>query len=337
MNQNEHFSVIILAAGKGTRMKSAKAKVLHEVFFKPMIHHVLNAVAPLDPNRSVVIIGHQGESVRRALSSHDVVTVEQKEQLGTGHAVQMTKLAIPEDDGLVMILCGDSPLINSTSLQAMFERHTAELSDITVMTTILKNSTGYGRIISDYNNILSIVEEKEASDEQRKIKEINVGIYLVRRNLLFEALENITPDNTQGEFYLTDIVEYSVSRGLAVRKYINQYPEEVLGVNSRVDLEAAHRVLQQKRNVEVMEKGITMYNSGTITVSPFSDVGNDTLLMQNVHILGESVVGESCVIESGAIIKDSTIGNNVRIGANSVIQNCRVESDTAIPPLSALI
>ncbi len=336
MNQDSLLSVVILAAGKGTRMKSAKAKVLHEVFFRPMLHHVLNAVEPLQPFRTVAIIGHQGDEVRKSLVDYDVEFVKQKEQLGTGHAVQMTEPAIPEDDGLVMILCGDSPLLNSSSLKAMYEQHMTENADITVMTTVLDNATGYGRIISEDNNIFAIVEEKETNDKQRRIKEINAGIYLVKRNLLFEALENITQDNTQGEFYLTDIVEYSVAGGLAVRKFVNRCSEEVLGVNSRVDLAVAHLELQRKRNAELMMNGITMHNSATVSVSPFSEVGNDSLLMANVQILGKCTIGDSCIVENGVIIKDCTIGNNVHIGANSVLKNSRVDSDTEIPPLTAL-
>ena len=207
MHQNTQLSVVILAAGKGTRMKSSKAKVLHEVFYRPMLHQVLDAVKPLHPSRTVVIVGHQEEAVRNSLNSCNVTIVKQAKQLGTGHAVQMTEPLIPEDDGLVMILYGDSPLIRSFSLQDMLSQHNTQQTDITVMTTILDNPTGYGRIISDDNSLLAIVEEKETTDQQKKIQEINSGIYLVNRKILFEALGEITPDNTQGEFYLTDIVE----------------------------------------------------------------------------------------------------------------------------------
>lgn len=336
MNRDNLLSIVVLAAGKGTRMKSTKAKVLHDVLYRPMLHHVLDAVFPLQPFRTVVIVGHQEAAVRSSLEDCDVTVVKQAEQLGTGHAVLMTEEAIPEDDGLVMILYGDSPLIRSTSLLDMLKQHNTQQSDITVMTTILENSTGYGRIISDGNSLLAIVEEKEATDQQKQIKEINSGIYLVNRKILFEALGEITPDNTQGEFYLTDIIEHSVSRGMVVHKFINSRPTEVLGVNSRIELESAHRELLAQRNTELMQQGITMHNSPSISVSPFSKVGCDTLLMQNVQISGNSVIGESCIIKNGTIIKDCTIGDNVTIGANCVLKKCHIDDNTEIPPLTSV-
>jgi bifunctional UDP-N-acetylglucosamine pyrophosphorylase/glucosamine-1-phosphate N-acetyltransferase len=336
MSQNTQLTVVILAAGKGTRMKSTKAKVLHEVFYRPMLHHVLDAVKPLKPYKTVVIVGHQEDTVRNALNNCNVTIVKQAEQLGTGHAVKMTEPVIPEDDGLVMILNGDSPLIRSISLQDMLDQHNTEQTDITVMTTILDNPTGYGRIISDDNSLIAIVEEKETTDQQKQIKEINSGIYLVNRNILFKALAEITSDNTQGEFYLTDIVGHSVSRGLAVHKFLNPCPTEVLGINSRLELESAHRVLQQQRNTELMQEGITMHNCTTISVSSFAKVGCDTLLMQNVQIYGNSVIGESCIIENGAVITDCTIGDNVHIGSYSVLKECQITDNTVIPPLTNL-
>lgn len=336
MNQNSPLSVVILAAGKGTRMKSSRAKVLHEVFYKTMLHHVLDAVLPLKPQRTVVIVGHQKEAVVDSLTGYDVETVTQVEQLGTGHAVQMTEPAIADDNGMVMILCGDSPLIRTSSLEKMIESQRSGQTDITVMTTILEKPWGYGRIISTNDNILAIVEEKEANDAQKQIKEINAGIYLVGRKMLFEALANIRPDNSQGEFYLTDIVEYAVSRGKTVCKFTNPSAEEILGVNSKKELEAAHDRLQQQRNIALMQLGITMHNSSTISVSPSSTIGCDTLLMQNVQISGQTDIGESCVIESGVVIQDCNIGKGVHIGANSVLKRCTITGSTKIPPLSYL-
>jgi len=334
MNQNVLLSIVILAAGKGTRMKSAQAKVLHNVFFRPMLHYVLQATQTLTPHRTVVIVGHQEQAVRESLTSYNVEIVKQEEQLGTGHAVQMTQEAIPEDNGLVMILCGDTPLISTSSLENMLNRHIASGDDLTVMSTILDSPYGYGRIVSQGANITAIVEEKEADSGQRKIKEINAGIYLVKRKLLFDALESITPDNTQGEFYLTDIVQYAVSKGIAVKKYINNKPIEVLGVNSRVELEAAHSQLQTQRNIELMQQGITMQNIDTITISPFSEIGVDTLLMQGVTIMGKSVVGQTCILENGAIIDNCIIGNNVHIGAYAVLRNQTIANNSEIEPLS---
>ncbi len=336
MSHNPDLSVVILAAGKGTRMKSSKAKVLHEVFFQPMLHHVLSAVKPLQPRRTVVIVGHQEEVVRRSLETFDVLAVKQEEQLGTGHAVLMTEEAIPEDDGVVMILCGDTPLVRAVSLNEMLQQHRSNKSQLTIMTTILNEPFGYGRIISENKCVQYIVEEKEADTEQRKIQEVNAGIYIVNRRLLFQALQNVDDDNTQGEYYLTDIVQYTVKQGIDVHKYVNSSPKEVLGVNSRVEQEEAHRDLQIKRNEELMMQGISMHGCDTISVSPMAEVGIDCLLMSNVQILGSSVIGSACIIENGAIIKNCNIGNNVRIGAYCVLEESEIPDNTVIQPCTVM-
>lgn len=334
MIENNILSVVVLAAGKGTRMKSAKAKVLHEVFFKPMLHHVLDAVAPLHPKRNVVIVGHQEERVRDSLLSYNIEIVSQKEQLGTGHAVHIAESAIPENDGLVLILCGDTPLITTTSLKDMYDKHQTEKATLTLMTTILEEPTGYGRIISSADAISAIVEEKEATAAQKKVKEVNAGIYLVERAFLFEALATVTPENSQGEFYLTDIVEYGVSTGRKIRRCVNPEPMQVLGVNSKVELGAAHRQLQRKRNKQLMQQGVTILNDDSVSVSSTAEIGVDTILSQNIMVLGETVIGRSCIIESGSVLKDCNIGDFVSIGANSVLTCCEIKDNAQIEPLT---
>lgn len=334
MQTEQDLSIVILAAGKGTRMVSTKAKVLHETFHRPMIHHVLLAIDPLGAKRVVVIVGHQEEAVRKALEPFTVIAVRQEEQLGTGHAVLMTEDVIPEQDSLVMVLCGDTPLIQTKSLTSMLKQHREKNSAVTVMTTLLEEPFGYGRIISSDNCIQCIVEEKEADETQKKIKEINAGIYIVKRSLLYEALHQLTPDNTQGEFYLTDIVEYSVSKNIEVHKYVNGKATEVLGVNSRVELEEAHNDLRLRRNVELLKQGVSLHSSLTTSVAPFSTVGVDSLLKSNVRISGESHIGKSCVLDEGVIVHDSTVGDNVHIGAYSVIENTQIAEDTELPPYS---
>lgn len=334
MSKNIDLSVIVLAAGKGTRMRSEQAKVLHEVLFKPMLHHVLDAVAPLSPKRSVVVVGHQEERVRESLRGYDVEIVTQREQLGTGHAVHMAEEAIPESDGVVLILCGDTPLITTSSLQEMYTKHVAERAQLTLMTTVLEEPKGYGRIISDSESISAIVEEKEASEVQKKITEVNAGIYLVNRSFLFEALATVTPENSQGEFYLTDIVEYGVATGRKIRKSVNSEPIQVLGVNSKVELGAAHRFLQRQRNMGLMRQGVTILNDETVTISLSAKIDIDTILSPNVTILGETIMGKSCTIESGAVIKDCKIGDFVHIGAHSVLSHCNIDDNIQIAPLT---
>lgn len=315
-------------------MKSSKAKVLHEVFYRPMLHHVLYAVGPLVPKRTVVIVGHQEEAVKNSLKSFDVETVRQEKQLGTGHAVMITENAIPEDDALVMILCGDTPLIRTDTLESMLQQHRLNDSQLTIMTTQLDEPFGYGRIISQGDSVQCIIEEKEANAEQREILEINAGIYIVNRSLLFQALKNVDSNNSQGEYYLTDIVKYSVSQDIRVLKYMNDSPKEILGVNSRVEQEEAHHALQLKRNKELMMQGVTMHACSTITVSPDSLIGADSLLMSNVQILGSSITGSACTIESGTIIKNCKIGENVHIGAYCILENSDIPSNSEIPPFT---
>lgn len=334
MNEKLDLSVIVLAAGKGTRMKSSRAKVLHEIFFRPMLHHVLDAIQPLDCKRTAVIVGHQEEHVRGALQEYDVEIVVQKEQLGTGHAVQMAQPVIPEKNGVVMILCGDTPLISTSSLRQMVAKHFDNNADLTVMTTVLDNPFGYGRIVVDGESLVAIIEEKEADQSQKEIKEINAGIYLVDREFLFEALSKITPENTQGEFYLTDIVQYAVTHSKITQKYRNAESIEVLGVNSRVELEEAQKQLQEKRNQKLMLQGITISNSTTVTIEPSVEIGVDTSISQNVIITGNSFIGRGCRIASGVVIENCRIGNGVTIGANSVILNCDISDNTTIQPLT---
>ncbi|MFH0780563.1 MAG: NTP transferase domain-containing protein, partial [Pseudomonadota bacterium] len=198
------LSIIILAAGKGTRMKSAKAKVLHEVFFAPMVQHVVNAVLPLNPTKTVVVVGHQGPAVEKALQSSDCQFVVQEHQLGTGHAVLAAERAIKDDNCTIMILCGDTPLITTETLSQMYTAHLRRGTTLTIMTTILDNPTNYGRIISGHaGNVLGIVEQKDASPEQLQIREVNAGIYCVDKTFLFSALLKVDTNNSQKEVYLT--------------------------------------------------------------------------------------------------------------------------------------
>jgi len=336
MNSNPQLYVVVLAAGKGTRMKSGKAKVLHEVFFAPMVHHVLHALAPLQAGRTIVIVGHQREAVEKSLSSFDVVTVTQQEQLGTGHAVAIAQPAIPENVETVMVLCGDTPLVRSATLRQMYATHTGNRAELTVMTTLLDNPTNYGRMLTDASGrVRGIVEEKDATPEEKTIQEINAGIYCINRQFLFEALALVDTNNSQGEMYLTDIVGIAVNAGKKVERYVCPHPHDVLGVNSRVELAQAHSALQQRRNVEIMLQGITMHSPESISVSPQTIIGRDTMLMAGVQLNGNTRIGEKCILRQGAILTDCTLGNNVKIGAYSVLRNRTLADGTVVTPHTA--
>ncbi len=325
--------LVILAAGKGTRMKSSKAKVLHEVFYAPMLHHVLRATTALNTTKSIVVIGHQKESVQKSLRDFHVETVVQKEQLGTGHAVLCAEPAIDDMTGCTMILCGDTPLIRPETLSAMASQHCSANATLTVMTTILENPTHYGRIISDKDkNLFSIIEEKDADSEQKKIKEINAGIYCVNTQFLFTHLKNIGTNNSQGEVYLTDIVTEAVTEGLPVHKFINPSSQDVLGVNSRMELSQAHHELQLRRNRELMAAGVTMIQPETIQVSPDAEVGTDVLLHPGVAVSGNSVIGDCCEIHPGALLHNVVLGSSCTVGAYSCLNSCELSAKSTIPP-----
>jgi bifunctional UDP-N-acetylglucosamine pyrophosphorylase / glucosamine-1-phosphate N-acetyltransferase len=327
--------IIILAAGKGTRMKSARAKVLHEVFFAPMVHHVLHAIAPLQPTKAIVIVGHQRDAVQKSLANFPVELAVQEAQLGTGHAVLCAEPAIQVMEGSVMILCGDTPLIRSETLQSMLDSHNREDATLTLMTTVLDDPSHYGRIISgDSGDILAIVEEKDASSEEKEIQEINAGIYCIKTQFLFDHLKNIGTDNSQGEIYLTDIVTQAVTKNHHVQKFTTPNPADILGVNARFELSQAHQQLQLRRNRDLMDAGVSMINPLTIQVSPAASIAQDVILHSAVEIIGNSSVGTNTLIQTGVILNNVRVGNNCVIGPYSCLENCEIPNDTRIAPHS---
>ena len=335
-----NISAVILAAGKGTRMKSDKAKVLHELFFKPMLHHVLDTVSATDVAHLAIIIGHQRERVLASLQDapvpYNFTPVVQEEQLGTGHAVLCAESACHSAD-LVMILCGDTPLIRPETLQSMIAQHQESKARLTLMTTILDDPFGYGRIISDAEgSVLEIVEQKDATAEQQAIQEINAGIYLVDREFLFSSLQQVGTDNSQGEVYLTDIVSIATQQGKRVEKFVHRPAIDVLGVNSRVELAQAHNELQIRHNQKIMLSGVSMYGPESILIAPDCQIGQDVVLHAGVQITGASVIGKEAEIASGALLHNCQVGDGAVIGAHAVLKNCRIAKGEQVPPLTRL-
>ena len=332
---NENLSVVILAAGKGTRMKSDKAKVLHEVFFLPMIDHVLTAVQPLQAKRTVVIVGHQRQAVCAAIASFKAETVVQEEQLGTGHAVLLTEKVIPAGVGEVMILCGDTPLLRTESLVAMLAHHRAHGAACTLMTARLADPYGYGRVLTtDNGEILGIVEEKDATPEQKAIQTVNTGIYLVERDALFTALASVDRNNAQGEFYLTDIIEKIVKSGQIASQFANPNPDEVLGVNSRAELALAHAEIQRRRNQALMLAGVSIEHPESIAVALSAKVEPDCVLEPSVRLLGATSLGRGCRVGQGAILCDCILAENVTIGPYCCLTGISLTAGSVIPPLT---
>jgi bifunctional UDP-N-acetylglucosamine pyrophosphorylase/glucosamine-1-phosphate N-acetyltransferase len=328
------ITAVILAAGKGTRMKSNKAKVLHELFFKPMLHHVLDSVAGAAIDNTAIIVGHQRQQVLETLTQYTFTPVFQEEQLGTGHAVLCAEEACAQSEQ-VMILCGDTPLIRASTLEEMVHQHQDSNALLTLMTTALDDPFGYGRIICDNNGyVTQIVEQKDADAQQRLINEINAGIYLVDTDFLFSTLKQVGTDNNQGEMYLTDIVAIAASQGHKVHKFRHTTAIDVLGVNSRIELAKAHQELQVRHNQEVMLQGITMYSPDTTLISPDSTIGQDSIIEPGVQVINNTIIGQEVRLACGVILDNCKVGDNCTIGPYSVIRNCRVEDQTSIAPLS---
>jgi len=332
------ISAVILAAGKGTRMKSSQAKVLHELNFLPMIHHVLDAVIPLDLHQVVVVTGHQRQVVEDSCKHYHVDFVEQMEQLGTGHAVLAVEHVVTDDVSVVMILCGDTPLIRTETLQSMISGHISSGHFLTVMTTEMDNPTNYGRIlVDDRGYVTGIVEEKDASPDQKTIRDINAGIYLVNAEFLFASLKQIGTDNKQGEMYLTDIVALASAVEQPVHKFRCPDSEEVLGVNSRRELSMANSQLQARVLEQLMISGVSIDKPDTVTVEKSVCIGQDTVLCPNVYLSGKTIIGNNCTVEPFCYIADSEIGNNVTVGAGSYVKGATLVDDYILPPHTVMV
>ena len=333
----QQISAIILAAGKGTRMKSSRAKVLHEVFFRPMLHHVLDSMRLLEPDKVIVVTGHQSDAVQRSCVDYDVEFALQEEQLGTGHAVLAAESHFSQSSGVILILCGDTPLIRAETIKGMLSEHRASGHTLTVMTTVMDNPANYGRIISDEKGyVTAIVEEKDASDEQRKICEINAGIYCVNADFLFSALKNVGTDNLQGEVYLTDIVGLAYAAGQKIGKFVCQDNGEVLGVNSRYELSKAHVHLQKRVVNEHFAAGVTCILPETLTIAETVTLDTDVVIEPNVYITGNTTIGSKTHIDPFCYIDNCHIGENVTVGVGAYLQGITLSDNERVPPHSVM-
>ncbi len=324
---------LILAAGKGTRMKSSMPKVLHPVFFQPMVCHVLDAVNNLALLQTIVVVGHQYEMVQQALADYGISFAIQEEQNGTGHAVLVCEGEIDRSCDTVLVLCGDTPLVRSETLQRMIDHHQSQQNVITVMSTEVGSPFGYGRMVCDeHRQLKEIVEEKDATDDQRRICEINAGIYLVQRDFLFKALATVGTDNAQGEVYLTDIVRKGNDSGVKVASFICENSAEILGVNSRQELALAHDFKQQELFVKLWDSGVSLHRPSTLSVHPAVSIGADSVVQANCTIDQNVIIGRHCEIGSQAYIKNSYIGDDVMVGPGSVLIGAKVDSGTIVSP-----
>lgn len=327
------LSVIILAAGQGTRMKSDLPKVMHKLSGLPMVEHVYNRACELSANSVTIVYGHGGERLVKSCEHFTANWVEQKEQLGTAHAVQQASPKINEND-IALVLYGDVPLIKSQTLNDLISG--IKGNDVALLTVNLDDPTGYGRIVRDDGTVKAIVEHKDASEEQRKINEVNTGILAVRAGYLNECLKQINNDNVQGEYYLTDLIEIAVNDGNKIITTQADNAYEVEGVNDRAQLAKLERINQLEKANAVMAEGATLADPSRIDIRGDLSVGNDVFIDVNCVFEGEVNLGTGAQIGVGCVISNSTIACDSIIKPYSVIENAMIDKDVEVGPFARI-
>ena len=324
---------VILAAGKGTRMKSETPKVLHTIFDKTLVGYVIDAVnktGVVDEN--FVIVGHQAERVDEFVKNNysNTRTVLQSPQLGTGHAVSMVLPYLEDFDGEIIILCGDTPLITEETLREFVDAHYLSKSDLTVMSAIFDNPTNYGRIIRNADNTLnSIVEEKDATAEQKAVKEVNAGIYCLNWAKIKAAFGDLKTNNAQGEYYLTDIIKWANSQNLKVNAYTLKNNDEIFGINSKAHLAEATKILNQRIINKHLDNGVTIVDPATTWISPETEIEADTVIYPSCYINGKNKIGKNCKIGPFAHLRgDVVLEDNVKIGNFVEVKKTTIKSNT---------
>ena len=329
--------IVILAAGKGTRMKSALPKVLHTVAGQPLIEHVLAAAGRLSPASVTVVIGHHSDTVRGALAARSHIQfVVQEPQLGTAHALLTTEPILRDAHGTLVMLSGDVPALSAESLEQLVRVHTESQAAATVLTAVVADPRGYGRIVREGAKIARIVEEKDANESERVITEINSGIYAFEIGGLFSAVRSIGTANAQREYYLPDLVAIYRGEHRTVETVIVANEAEILGVNSRLELATVGRYLRRRKNTELMASGVTLEDPETIYIDGDVHIGVDTVVKPGVTISSGSIIGSGCVIHSGVRIAGSTVGDRVVVFDHSVVTDSVIGADSAVGPFAHL-
>jgi bifunctional UDP-N-acetylglucosamine pyrophosphorylase/glucosamine-1-phosphate N-acetyltransferase len=329
--------VVILAAGKGTRMKSELPKVLHRVAGIPMIDYVLATASGMAPRSVTVVVGHQAETLQSALSGKSGFScVVQEPQCGTAHALLMTADVLASARGTLVLLSGDVPLLTANTLKTLVHRHTSLEAAATVVTAVVDQPLGYGRIVRSGERIARIVEERDAGPVEQEVREINAGIYAFALDGLFDALRQIAAENVQREYYLPDLVDIYSRRGLRVESLTVADANEIRGINTRAELEEVSRIVRSHKNAELMVAGVTIEDSATTYVERDVVVGSDTIIHPGVSLEGTTTIGGGCEIHSGVRIVDSRIGDRVIVYNHSVVSGATVGSDARVGPFAHL-
>lgn len=333
---NNDLAVIVLAAGKGTRLKSSLAKVLHKAGGRTLVEHIVRACEPLKARETVVVVGHQAEQVAAVVEPLGAVSVLQQPQNGTGHAVQVAKRLLGRAK-FALVLPGDAPLVRPETLKALIATHRSGNAAATILSAVVADPSGYGRIVRKSETAVSaIVEESQLTDEQREINEINSAIYCFTLESLWPALAQVKPDNKHRELYLTDAIAVMSGKGETVLAQIAGDSREVLGCNTRADLAEVDRIFREWKRNELMDAGVTIQLPETVLIDPDVNAGEDTVIEAGVQLLGKTKLGARCSVKTGSVIVDSIIGDDVKVEAHSLMAESRVEDGVTIGPFARL-
>ena len=333
---NQDLAVIILAAGRGTRLKSSLAKVLHRAGGRTLVEHIVRACEPLKARETVVVVGHQAEQVARVVEPLGATTVLQQPQNGTGHALQVVKRTLGRAK-FALVLPGDAPLVRTEALKALIATHRKGLAAATILSAVVADPSGYGRIVRKSETAVSaIVEESQLTDEQREINEINSAIYCFTLEKLWPALAEVKPNNKHRELYLTDAIAVMSGKGETVLAAVSADPREVLGCNTRADLAEVDRIFREWKRNALMDAGVTIQLPETVLIDPDVTAGEDTLIEAGVQLLGKTKLGARSSVRTGSVLLDSVLGDDVTIEPHCVVVESRLEDGVTIGPFARL-
>src|SRR3984893_14833524 len=330
------LAIVILAAGKGTRLKSSLAKVLHRAGGRALVEQVLRACQPLGAKKTVVVVGHQAEQVTAVVEPLNATTVLQQPQHGTGHAMQVARRALGKTK-LVVVLPGDAPLVRTETLRALITRHRAGHAAATILTAVVSDPTGYGRVVrKSETNVSAIVEESQLTDDQRELNEINSSIYCFTLERFWPALAQVKPNNKHREVYLTDAIAILAAKGETVLAQVAPDPREVLGCNTRVDLAEVDRIFREWKRDALMTAGVSIQLPETVLIDPEVSAGEDTVIEPCVQLLGKHKLGARCIIRNARVLTDAILGDDVIVEPHCVVQQSRLDDGVTVGPFARL-
>src|SRR6266403_149153 len=333
---NNDLGIVILAAGKGTRLKSSVAKVLHRAGGRTLVEHIIRACEPLKARETVVVVGHQAEQVTAVVEPFQATAVLQQPQNGTGHALQIAKRALGRAK-LAVVLPGDAPLVRTESLKALVAAHRNGNAAATILSAVLADPSGYGRVVRKTETAVSaIVEESQLTGEQREINEINSAIYCFTLEKLWPALAQVKPNNKHRELYLTDAIAVLNAKGETVLVQVAVDSREVLGCNTRADLAEVDRMFRERKRNWLMDEGVTIQLPETVLIDPEVTAGEDTVIEPGVQLLGKTKIGARCTIRTGSVLTDAILGDDVTVEPHCVVVQSRLDDRVIIGPFARL-